>query len=117
MRTCASRSESNCQPLRSSSRRRLLNDSIQAFCHGEPGSMNRVDTGLGAPVRDRVRDELWAIVEPHKRRGLAPLDRQAGKRGGHAFGVDVVIDDDRQTLSGVLVDDVQQLDLLAVDRS
>jgi hypothetical protein len=40
MRTWASRRLSNCHRLSSSSRSRLLNDSIQAFCHGEPGSMN-----------------------------------------------------------------------------
>ncbi len=40
MITRASSSESNCHELSSSSRSRPLNDSIQAFCHGEPGSMN-----------------------------------------------------------------------------
>jgi hypothetical protein len=32
--------------LSNSSRRRLLNDSIQAFCHGEPGSMKIDPTAL-----------------------------------------------------------------------
>lgn len=29
-------------PFKNSSRSRPLNDSIQAFCHGDPGSMNAV---------------------------------------------------------------------------
>jgi len=37
--TRASRSESKRHALSSSSRRRPLSDSTQAFCHGDPGSM------------------------------------------------------------------------------
>jgi hypothetical protein len=46
MSTWTSRRLSKTQPLSSSSRRRLLNDSIQAFCHGEPGSMKIEPTPL-----------------------------------------------------------------------
>jgi hypothetical protein len=40
MITRAAKTESKRQALSSWSRSRLLNDSIQAFCHGEPGSMD-----------------------------------------------------------------------------
>jgi hypothetical protein len=50
-RTLTSSRKSNCCPLRCSSGRRPLNDSIQAFCHGDPRSN---EDGLGviepAPV-------------------------------------------------------------------
>jgi len=48
MSTWASRRLSNCHRLSSSSRTRLLNDSIQAFCHGDPGSDDVEDLHLAA---------------------------------------------------------------------
>jgi hypothetical protein len=50
MSTWASRRLSNCQPSRNSARSRPLNDSIQAFCQGEPGSMKRDCRHAGRPA-------------------------------------------------------------------
>src|SRR3954466_1416658 len=72
MRTWASRRLSNCQPLSSSSRSRPLNDSIQAFCHGEPGSMNHGgDAVEAAPVSNSVGDELGTIVVVNRSQAVA----------------------------------------------
>ena len=93
-----------------------MNDSIQAFCQGEPGSMNTEPTPVSAhQSATACRHELGAVVEADKRRRPAAFDRQAGEGADDAVGVDGVIDHDRQALSGVLVDDVQQLHLAAVD--
>ena len=46
MITRASSRLSKRHELRSSSRSRPLNDSIQAFCHGEPGSMKMLLASL-----------------------------------------------------------------------
>ncbi|ORW71611.1 hypothetical protein AWC23_12575 [Mycobacterium saskatchewanense] len=64
--TRASRSESKRHELSSSSRRRPLNDSIQAFCHGESGSMKSEPAPLNsAPIAYGVGHELGAVVEAH----------------------------------------------------
>ena len=48
--------------LSSSSRSRPLKDSIQAFCQGEPGSMNIAPVPLNRhQSADGVRDELGAV--------------------------------------------------------
>jgi hypothetical protein len=66
MITRASRSESKRHELSSSSRSRPLNDSIQAFCHGEPGSMKSEPAPLNRhQPPDGVRHELWTVVEAH----------------------------------------------------
>ncbi len=53
-------------------RSRPLNDSIQAFCHGEPGSMNTVPTSLNRhPVGDGGGDELGPVEVPNGCQGAA----------------------------------------------
>ena len=62
-----------------------------------------------------MRREFWSVVEHNKGRVSSALEGQSLKGGNDAISVDGVVNDDRQTLPGELVDDVQQLDLAAVD--
>ena len=55
MTTQASGSASKCHRLSSSSRNRPLNDSIHAFCQGEPGSMKIVFTLLNRHQSETAR--------------------------------------------------------------
>ena len=115
MRTWASSRLSKCQPLRSSSRSRPLKLSIQAFCHGEPGSMKTVSTPLKRhQSATAASDELWAVVEPQER-GRAAFGRESVEGRDDLVRVAVPADDDRRAFAGELVDDVQQLQRAAID--
>ena len=114
MITRASSSESKRHALSSSSRSRPLNDSIQAFCHGEPGiDEQRSGAVESAPVVDGVGDELGPVVETHVGRG-APLQGELIQDGDDAVGVDAAIHVDRQGFAGELVDDVEHLQGAAI---
>jgi molybdopterin-guanine dinucleotide biosynthesis protein len=56
MITRASRSESKRHELSSSSRSLPLNDSIQAFCHGDPDQTLKNVLGRSA---DHIKDVIW----------------------------------------------------------
>ncbi len=80
MSTWASRRLSNSQALRNSSRRRPLNDSIQAFCPSEPGSMNTAhavepaqSATAAAMSSESHPPSLGRVVPPapHRRRRVA----------------------------------------------
>ncbi len=76
VRTWASSRESNCQPLRNSSRRRPLNDSIQAFCQGEPGSMKMVSV----PTCRHQSPTAWATNSgPLSSQPVSSVARRSGR--------------------------------------
>src|SRR5215203_1353874 len=115
MRTWASSRLSNCQLFSSSSRRRPLNDSIQAFCHGEPGSMNAVPTPL---KRHQSATALAMNSGPLSNRtnaGAPRGDHEPVETGDHTISVDRTLDHDGRALAGELVDDIEQLQGAAVD--
>ena len=68
--------------------------------------------GLGKPSKDRVADELGAVVGSKVAR-CAMLRDQPREHLDHARRADRATDVDRQALLGVLVDHRQALDLLA----
>ena len=91
MITRASSSESKRHELSSSSRSRPLNDSIQAFCHGEPGSMK----SEAAPVNRHESLTAWAtnsgpLSKRHVGRGAEPQGETI-QYGDAAIGVDAAV--------------------------
>ena len=71
-----------------------MKDSIQAFCHGEPGvDEHGVDVVEAAPVGDGVGDELGSVVEPHERRGAA-FGGEAVEEVDDGVGVGGAVHDD-----------------------
>ncbi len=114
MITLASSRLSNCHRLSSSSRNLPLNDSIHAFCHGEPGSMNT----LPVPVnRHQSGSPGWRarpVVHPHIDRWAAAFGGETFEHGNDPVRVDRAVDLDRQTFAGELVDDVEHLDRAAI---
>jgi hypothetical protein len=95
----ASRSESKRHELSSSSRSRPLNDSIQAFCQGDPGSMKSEPVALkSAPVMHGVRHELGAVVEAHVVRRPV-FEGQTIQDIDDAVDVDGPIDFDRERVN------------------
>ena len=74
---------------------------------------HRTDVVEAAPVRDASGDELRAVVEPHER-GRTAGHRDRVERRDDLVRVAVPADHDRRALAGVLVDDVQQLQRVAV---
>ena len=84
-----------------------MNDSVHAFCHGDPGSMTTVSTVV-SPSQRRHSQRIPGLVEPDVSRH-ATLERESIQDGGHRVGVDPAVDEDRGTLPGEFVDDVQQL--------
>ena len=107
--TRASRRMSNSNRFNSSSRSLPLNDSIHAFCHGDPGSMKTVSTVVSLhQSATACATKFRAVVEPDVPRH-ATLERESIQDGDHRVGVDPAVDEDRGTLPGEFVDDVQQL--------
>jgi hypothetical protein len=86
MITRASSSESKRRALSSSSRSRSLNDSIQAFCNGEPGSMK----SEAALVNRHQSVMAWAMnsgplskcTDRHHRRRLLRLEKPSELEAG-----------------------------------
>ena len=66
-----------------------------------------------APVAERVRGQLGAVVAAHVR-GRAALVGEPLEHGDGLVGVDAPRDVHRQRLAGELVDDVEQLEHAAV---
>lgn len=93
--TRASRRESKRHELSNSSRMRPLNDSIQAFCQGDPGSMNNdpVSFNRHQSLTAWAR-EFGSRVEPHVVR-LAVLCGQAVEDVDDTVGVDGPVEVDR----------------------
>lgn len=73
----------------------------------------RLDVLLHDPLQDRLADELGAIVGAQEGRS-ATLADQTAQNLNDAPGADAASHIDRQALSGVLVDDREALELLAV---
>ena len=62
----------------------------EGFCHGAPGSMNAVSVAAeAAPVSERVRGQLGAVVAAHMR-GRAALAGEPLEHGDGLVGVDAV---------------------------
>src|ERR1035438_7303743 len=88
MSTFASSRLSKRQPLRYSSRSRPLNDSIQAFCQGDPGSMKAMSVSLNRHQSGNdVVDELGPVLEAHVGRSSS-LCHHAVEASHHPIGVD-----------------------------
>ena len=108
----ASSRESKRHELRSSSRSRPSKLSIQAFCHGDPGSMNVVPVPLNrhqaSTAAQRTRDHCRIA------RTLVLHAVRRGGRGPQRRGVDGAVDFDGQGFAGELVDHVEHLDLAAI---
>ena len=73
----------------------------------------RRDAQVGEPLPDRGGDELGAVVAPDVL-GHAVLEEEIGERHEHLVARDAALDNDRQTLAGVLVDHCEQLQGAAV---
>lgn len=70
--------------------------------------------GGGAPVGQGVGGEFGSVVAADERRGDVTVDDDLLECGDGRVGVDGPVHDDGERFAGVLVDDVEQLDLLAV---
>ena len=92
--------------------------SIQAFCHGEPGSMKiGIDTVESAPVRDCAFAMNSGPLSNRNERGRAARRSLSAVEGrdNACRRRQCRSDDDRRAFAGELVNDVQQLQGAAIN--
>src|SRR3954454_13084738 len=103
MRTLALARQENCSTSSRSSRTRPLKDSTNGFLPWRAGlDERRGRLGEAAPVPERVRGQLGAVVAPHMLGG-ATLARERLQDADGVLGGDVVRGVHRQRLAGELV--------------
>ena len=88
-------------------------DAVGQFCIGANIDVCGVDSGVGDPLQDGARYELRSIVGSNDLRCAIPAD-QSAQHFDDSRGANGASHIDGQALPGVLVDDRQTLELLAV---